>query len=204
MSLFLPVPEEACPRWCWIWKCCLSRLPAPCLALAWLQASASACGPLSRRWAAGLWGQVAMWERQCWDGSAHNHLSPCPLLPTSNVELSKSQHHWVQPLAGTWLGWVARGWWPGWVAFYVGGRDGAELGDRRLVELFGKGPIQPRQLLDRMVTVPQLSSTQRVTVQPFFCSGGIWGALGSKHWYSCLLSVHLSSCVRGELHLQGE
>lgn len=72
------------------------------------------------------------------------------------------------------------------------------------MEFFCKGAHPAQAAACQDGTVPQLSSTQRVTAQPFFCSGRVWGALGHKHWYSWLLSVHLYSCVRGELHLQGE
>lgn len=135
-------------------------------------------------------------ERGWWPlgagSSAYNPSTPCPLLPSGNAELGKGQHHWVQLLAGTGLGWVAGGWWPGWVASYLGGRDGAELGDRRLVAFFWQGshPAQAAAHQDG-----HSATSQQDSAQPFFCSGGVWRALGSKHWCSCLLSVHLSSCV---------
>lgn len=147
-AMVLPVPA-ACPTSC----ACL----APGIGL-------SMRSPRQERgwWPLGAGGHVgeAVLGWQCPQPS-----SACPLLPSSNAELSKGRHHWVQPLAGTWLGWVAGGWWPGWVASYLGGRDGAELGDRRLVEFFWKGshPAQAAACQDGHSATAQQHSESHCT-----------------------------------------
>lgn len=83
-------------------------------------------------------------------------------------------------MAGMELNKVAGGWW----------------------HFLGEGSIQPDQLLARMVTVPQHLECHHAP-----CGAGVClGEQGWVRWHSCslLMSVHPSSCVRGELHLQGE
>lgn len=101
VSLPVPVPKEACPGQCGICECCLHYI----LCLAGSRHRAQHEIPLGRRVAGGLWGQMATWERQCWDDSAHNPSTLCPLLPSSNAELS-----WDTIGCSLWQGHGLAGW----------------------------------------------------------------------------------------------
>lgn len=131
-------------------------------------------------------------------GSAHNPSTPCPLLPSSNAEVSRDSTTGYSLWQGHGLaGWQEAGGQVGWHPMWVAEMELSWVAGGWW-NFSGKGPIQPRRLLVRMVTVPQLSSTQRVTAQPFFCSGG---GLGGFREQALVLTpavcLSVQPCARG-------
>lgn len=65
------------------------------------------------------------------------------------------------------------------------------------MEFFGKGPIQPRQLLARMVTVPQLTALRESLHSAFL----LWGSLGGFREQALVLMLAVCTsvqpCARG-------
>lgn len=146
-TMVLPVPAT-CPTSC----ACL----APGIGLS--------LRSLSRRGAGGLWGLVAV--------PATPPL-PVPFFPLAMQSWARDNTIGCSCWQGQGLaGWQEAGGQDGWHPIWV-----AEMELSWVTggwwHFSGKGPIQPRQLLTRMVTVPHLSRTQHSPFSALEGSGGL-------------------------------